>query len=684
MIKETSCIKLLIKYYNYANDDKSENNELNPTASNSNTALNQNYRYSINSILSNNNKIPAKKSIINKEKIRNSIKSNKIIMNNQKEFEQDYLIYFHNNSNYNNLENFFPPKIINIKTCIYLYLLEKKNIYITLDSLMLFRFHQNQYHLLNDDDNFYPKNISINKNLRNKDVNENNISNCTILYYYICNDKIKVIVDLYSEFIDKISINVSKMCSLLMLKYIILLKVREIEKNKNVSNLDKISKDAFNNSQSSKIKLITIEDIEKKEKIYGNGLIKYDLTGYFVKNQTNRDFNNNAKILEVYNYYINIYDKSVELERDLNLVKYEDNLSSKEEGILNFILMEKKENKLHLGLDFRFTILRDFQPLSKTEINAEEKMEVINYYQNDYFQIKSGLNLYFNCLNSNCKYNKNIFVLNIGYGTFDIFNLIRHNYLCLSCNKKTNNYNNIKNKEPINIKNNIELKYIGMLNAKWTYKGYLEGIKMTMTEGKGFTVVNDILYRTKEFNFIGQFKKLLFQVEFYISKNNYIKSIDSSIISDTMNNENIKNKEALKNNKNEERDDKTNKNYIKKNSVKIKEIEIIKHNKDEQKNNDKFIKFKTESNNNNKNEDFSSENNYFHKIKSKQNIYQKHNSNSIKHTYPGNNKRNSNNFENFDNNNTNIDFNIIIDKAKTNCCEHCLEYDQISRVCSIF
>jgi hypothetical protein len=388
--------------------------------------------------------------------------------------------------------------------------------------------------------------------------------------------------------------------------------------------------------------------------------------------------------LEVYNYYINIYDKSVELERDLNLVKYEDNLSSKEEGILNFILMEKKENKLHLGLDFRFTILRDFQPLSKTEINAEEKMEVINYYQNDYFQIKSGLNLYFNCLNSNCKYNKNIFILNIGYGTFDIFNLIRHNYLCPSCNKKTNNYNNIKNKEPINIKNNIELKYIGMLNAKWTYKGYLEGIKMTMTEGKGFTVVNDILYRTKEFNFIGQFKKLLFQVEFYISKNNYIKSIDSSIISDTMNNENIKNKEALKNNKNEERDDKTNKNYIKKNSVKIKEIEIIKHNKDEQKNNDKFIKFKTESNNNNKNEDFSSENNYFHKVKSKQNIYQKHNSNSIKHTYPGNNKRNSNNFENFDNNNTNIDFNIIIDKAKTNCCEHCLEYDQISRVCSIF
>jgi hypothetical protein len=343
--------------------------------------------------------------------------------------------------------------------------------------------------------------------------------------------------------------------------------------------------------------------------------------------------------------------------------------------------MEKKDNKCKFGLDFRFTILQYFYPLSNEEIVEDNKLEVINYYNNDFYQIKSGINLYFKCLNANCKHNQILFVLNIGYGTFDIFNLIRHNYLCPSCNKRSNIYNNIKKNERINIKNNIELKFIGMLNAKWSYKGYLEGIKMTMTEGKGFTVVNDILYRTKEFNFIGQFKKLLFQVEFYISKNNYIKSIDSSIISDSINNESIKNKEAFKINKNEERDDKSNKNYVKKNSVKIKEIEIIKHNKDKQKNFDKFIKFKTESNNN-KTENLSSENNNFYRVKSKQNIY--HKNNSIKQTYPGNNKRNSNNIENFDNNNTNIDFNIIIDKAKTNCCEHCLEYDQISRVCSIF
>ena len=333
--------------------------------------------------------------------------------------------------------------------------------------------------------------------------------------------------------------------------------------------------------------------------------------------------------------------------------------------------MEKKDNKCHLGLDFRFTILKDFQPLSKEEIKEEEKMEVINYYQNDYYQMKSGLNLYFNCLDSNCIYKKRIFILNIGYGTFDIFNLIRHNSLCPFCNKSSKKSNSLKNEENNIVKKNIELKYIGMVNAKWSYKGYLEGIKITMIEGKGFTVINDILYRTKEFDFLNQFKKLLFQIEFYISKNNYIKSIDSSIISDNINKESIKNNSTMKIKKNE------NKN----NQIKIKDIEIIKHNKDNSRPNEKFIKLKNDNTIKNI-EDYDSDNNVFQQLKHKNNIY--HKNSSIKHTYPGNHKRYSHNIENFENNNTNIDFNIIIDKAKTNCCESCFEYDHISRVCCIF
>ena len=673
MFKETSNIKILLRYYNYLNiksNDNLINNDLNPTASNSNTALNQkqNYRHSINSNLSNNNKNSSKSNKSYKDKIKNNVNCNKKNTNSQKELEQDYLIYFRNNHNYNNLENSIQPKILNIKTCIYTYLIEKKNIYITLDSLIIFNYSQNRYHILNDDDNFYPKN---NKNLKTKETNENNISNSTILYYYICTDKIKVIVNLYSKFIDSISINVSRMCSLLMLKYIILLKLREIEKNKSISNFDKISNDVVNNSKSSKINLISIEDIEKKVKIYGNGVIKNDLSGYVVKNQTNRDFTNNSTISEIFNYYLNTCDKVIDFETNINGIKYEDSSTSKEEGILNFILMEKKDNKCHLGLDFRFTILKDFQPLSKEEIKEEEKMEVINYYQNDYYQMKSGLNLYFNCLHSNCIYKKRIFILNIGYGTFDIFNLIRHNSLCPFCNKSSKKSNSLKNEENNIVKKNIELKYIGMVNAKWSYKGYLEGIKITMIEGKGFTVINDILYRTKEFDFLNQFKKLLFQIEFYISKNNYIKSIDSSIISDNINKESIKNNSTMKIKKNE------NKN----NQIKIKDIEIIKHNKDNSRPNEKFIKLKNDNTIKNI-EDYDSDNNVFQQLKHKNNIY--HKNSSIKHTYPGNHKRYSHNIENFENNNTNIDFNIIIDKAKTNCCESCFEYDHLSKVCCIF
>ena len=666
MIKEPSKIKLLIKYYNYSPNnnfiEKISNNDLNPnTSSGSTNIMNQNN----NSIITNNNKISSKININ-----QNNINKNKGNINIIKELEQDYLIYFQNNYNYNNLENSFPPKIINIKTFIYLYLTEKRKLNVTLDSLILFKYSQNKYHILNDDEVFYPKNNN------NNTSNENNISNSTILYYSICNDKIKVIVDLYSKSIDNIKISVSKMCSLLMLKYIILLKLREIEEKKDVSNFDKINNESFNIFHSSKINLITIEDIEKKHKIYGNGIMKDDLTNYIVKNETNRNFSSNKTIAEVYNYYIKTSDKIIDWE-NINCIRYDDNSSSKNEGVLNFILMEHKDKKCHLGLDFRFTILQYFQPLSKEEIEDDDKLEVINFYNNNFYQIKSGLNLYFNCLNDNCKYKKELFILNIGYGTFDIFSIIRHNSLCPSCNKKTYYYNNKECYAGYSRKNNLELKYLGMMNAKWSYKGYLEGIKMTVVDGKGITVMNDLLYKTKEFNFLRQFKKLLFQIEQYYSKNYYFKNDNNSILDEKINSidENIKSNET----KNENIFEKDNK--INENTNKIKEIQITNHNNNNQKKNDQFIKFKNE--NNQIEDSYLEKNNFnFNSIKSKQNFFKKNS--SIKQTYPGNNKRYSQNIENFENNNTNIDFNIIIDKPNNNCCENCFEYDQISRVCSIF
>ena len=672
MIKEYSNIKLLLKYHNYSPENNFfhsiTNNDVIPTTSNSNNAFKKNHRYSNNSIISNTSKINIKNKDIN----------NQIDKNFVKELYQDYLIDFKNNHNYNNLENSFSPKIINIKMCIYSYLIEKKKFDITLDSLILFNKNHNNYQILNDDDNFYQK---YNKEIK-KINDENKTSNPIIIYYYINNDKIKVIVDLYSKYIDRINLNISKMCSLLMLKFIILTKLREIENNKDVSNSNKINNN-INKIKLSKTKLIAMNELLKETTIYGNGIMKPDLTSYIVKNQTNRNFEINFTIYQIYNYYMNMPNKEIDWEKDLNNTDYDNSLLSKDEGILNFIFMEKKDNKCHFGLDFRFTILQYFYPLSKDEIIEDDKLEVINYYNNNFYQIKSGINLYFNCLNDNCKYNQKLFILNIGYGTFDIFNLIKHNLLCPSCNKSSNYYiNNIKYYGVKNIKNNLEMKYIGMMNSKWSYKGYLEGIKMTVVDGKGLTVVNNLLYRTKEFNFLTQFKKLLFQADFYISKNNYkiednntilseISEIKEDIIIDDKNSHIEKIKDINIKLKKEE---------IGQNTIKNKDIQTKEHNKRNSKKSENFIKFKTEKQiTQPENTDF--ENNSFITLKTKQNLSKKNT--NIKNINTGN-KRYTHNIENFENNNTNIDFNIIIDKAKTNCCETCFEYDQLSQVCSIF
>ena len=672
MIKESSNIILLLKYHNYSPENNFfhsiTNNDVIPTTSNSNNAFKKNHRYSNNSIISNTSKINIKNKDIN----------NQIDKNFVKELYQDYLIDFKNNHNYNNLENSFSPKIINIKMCIYSYLIEKKKFDITLDSLILFNKNHNNYQILNDDDNFYQK---YNKEIK-KINDENKTSNPIIIYYYINNDKIKVIVDLYSKYIDRINLNISKMCSLLMLKFIILTKLREIENNKDVSNSNKINNN-INKIKLSKTKLIAMNELLKETTIYGNGIMKPDLTSYIVKNQTNRNFEINFTIYQIYNYYMNMPNKEIDWEKDLNNTDYDNSLLSKDEGILNFIFMEKKDNKCHFGLDFRFTILQYFYPLSKDEIIEDDKLEVINYYNNNFYQIKSGINLYFNCLNDNCKYNQKLFILNIGYGTFDIFNLIKHNLLCPSCNKSSNYYiNNIKYYGAKNIKNNLEMKYIGMMNSKWSYKGYLEGIKMTVVDGKGLTVVNNLLYRTKEFNFLTQFKKLLFQADFYISKNNYkiednntilseISEIKEDIIIDDKNSHIEKIKDINIKLKKEE---------IGQNTIKNKDIQTKEHNKRNSKKSENFIKFKTEKQIiQPENTDF--ENNSFITLKTKQNLSKKNT--NIKNINTGN-KRYTHNIENFENNNTNIDFNIIIDKAKTNCCETCFEYDQLSQVCSIF
>jgi hypothetical protein len=553
MTNEPSSIKILLKYYNFSQENNianSTNKEFKKILSKSNSNLNNinyNYRYSGSSLVSNEKKSNKTIKPINKfndNERKTNFKTNKNI-SIMGELTQDYLIHFSTNFPYNSLENQYPPKVINIKTCVYLYLVDKKKLNITMDSLLLFRYNHGKYILLNDEDYFFPKispkmksnqsNLYNNNKNNKKDKNENNISNSTIIYYNISKEKIKVIVELYSKTIDRISMNISKKCSLLMLKYIVALKLRQIEKNKNIADL--IEKNAItfnnhNNISNELINTITLDEIEQKVKIYGNGIVNKDFTEYLSKKETNRNFNNNSTILEIYNYYANnqnqhlstinsINDNSTLSNNNLNTIKKDnDRFSKEEEGALNFILMEHKGNKCCLGLDFRFTILQYFIPVSK----EDDQFDMINFKSNpksDSYYSKSGLNLYFNCKNNECKYNNKSFILNVGYGCYDIFNLIKFNAYCPFCNKSKQEFIENNRKNNYNNNNALDLTNIGMMNSKWAYKGYLHGIKMTIVEGKGMTVKNDILYKTKEFNFLHQFKKLTFQIENYTSSNEY-------------------------------------------------------------------------------------------------------------------------------------------------------------------
>ena len=749
MSKEATTIKILLKYYNFSKEEmlsNSTNNDLCKTASNSNIAINnQNYLYNTNSLNSNeksNNIIGYKKK---------SKDSDKMIYNNFiNELTQDYLIYFQMNYPYNDLESNNSPKVINIKSCIYLFLIEKKKLNITLDSILLYKFNQNKYQLLNDEEYFNfdyinkdNTNIDAN-NTNNAKCDENNISNSTVIYYNINKDKIKVIVELYSKSVDHISLTISKMCSILMLKYLILLKLREIAKTKKISKLIEKSGELINNNVASECSnIISFNEIENELKIYGNGIVNNNFNDYLSKKETNRNFSNNMLIFEIYSYYINNIETSLRDNKPNNISKNSENISisiSKDDlndGILNFIMMEKKEKKCCLGLDFRFTILQNFIPITEEDKNIK-MISTKNYVKPDSIT-KYGLNLYFNCLNKNCIYNTECFMLNVGYGNYDIFNLIKYNGYCPMCFISKKEFFNEKNKKntSLNSNNNLDLKYIGMVNSKWAFKGYLIGIKMTNVEGKGMTVIRDILYKTKEFDFLHQFKKLVFQIDRYNPKNKYTPieaKSDSSLCSIDFKNLNDDNKKNINNIKNNNQiiNLKTEENIVQdipnqilnedKNIIKISTIDISNNNINEDEKNKSLLSNKLQKeindniNNVIKNEQKkidniihnninSSLNNNIHKyidninksinnkfeykyltkkLNIKRNINLNRKANNSKGIYYGNSKQVIQNGDGNETNNTNVDFNIIIDKKKSNCCESCFDCQTVSQACCIY
>ena len=214
-----------------------------------------------------------------------------------------------------------------------------------------------------------------------------------------------------------------------------------------------------------KLKLKNL-DLIKNHNIYGVGFLDQENIEYIKKAQTNKKFNDNDLIYDIMKYYMeptNIEDK-----------------------ILNLILIENTPEQCYIGLDFKFNIMRNFKKLQSYDNNAPS-----------YRTVSDGLNLFIYCLNEKCSIFNNYFTINKGYGNFDIFQIL-NDIICPLCQFKT-----------------FSLRNIGLINSKWSYKGFLKGVKNSKINGDGITLDNGKLYLIKEIIFENQFTVLFIEVEYY-------------------------------------------------------------------------------------------------------------------------------------------------------------------------
>ena len=444
---------------------------------------------------------------------------------------KDFIVIYKSNNIYNYLESSYPPRILNIKLSFFSYI-QKENqendCCISLDSIILYENKDNNFKLLNDSEEF---------------IFEADKEN--VIYYNFNENKINVRIDFFSCEIDHFNFNLSEMCSIFMLKYLIYLKLKNIEAMNNYKTIE-INNGPNNNNQKDIISykntyskyLIKIKDIEKTVKLYGNGIINKSYQGYNSKDETNRYFPNNSLLLNSLNYYLSFsrnnicsnskdiknndlssvnenenYNYNIEKTNEINININKNKISiynNNSEYTISFIMTECKKDKLILGLDFRFNILNYFSPYYIEKDNKSEYLTNSKKFINKSKIILyngGGLKLFLYCLNQKCIYFSKYFVHHLGYGYFDIFNAMR-NICCPLCKKK-----GIKS---------VEIKYIGMMNAKWIYKGYLSGVKNSNVEGQGITILNDIIYRTNEILFSQQFISINFQIIKYFSNNTII------------------------------------------------------------------------------------------------------------------------------------------------------------------
>ena len=263
------------------------------------------------------------------------------------------------------------------------------------------------------------------------------------LYYKIYDKIIKITINFYQMNIEKIFMKLSSICSIQMLKMII--------------------NEKLNNS-------IEVDS----QKIFGLYIININTKEKKIMNQS-KEINNKTIIKNIINSYF-------------------ENKNS--EYMIFFLLSRNLNNKLQMGLNFKFNYLKN---ISKIKFNENAPK---------YCECSDGINLFAYCRNKECSINNTLFIHILGYGIFDIMKEIIKVY-CPICNKKS------------------EVKNIGLINSKWFYKGKLNCPTQNCFEGDGITI-DDQLYILKETKISSLLLKLIIEVKPHIMKkdNNDINFIN--------------------------------------------------------------------------------------------------------------------------------------------------------------
>lgn len=274
------------------------------------------------------------------------------------------------------------------------------------------------------------------------DLNEMDIP----IMYCINKANVKVTIDFYQNNIEKLALKLPSTCSLLMVKQII-----------NFKLLNEIP--------------------VSEQKLYCIGL--YDRTNQIkVNTNRNKQFEDSMNLTNIISTYMhsmaNLSQRNISVQN--------------ENCIICFLLVRQINNKLQMGLNFKFNY---FKSLSKISFNANAP---------NHRECSDGINLFSYCRNSKCTLYNELFVVILGYGCFDILREA-NKVVCPKCSSS---------------KELIEVKNIGLINSKWNYKGILYAKKDNIFEGDGITI-DDKLYILPEVNIINLMTKLIIESKPYKS-----------------------------------------------------------------------------------------------------------------------------------------------------------------------